>query len=316
MSRTPLVLVCSALSVALCIGLIGAAGCRMSSSVAPASPATPVGNVASSDNFSMTEVDQAGRTLTLKKKPKRIVSLTPGNTELLFAIGAGAEVVEDTEADDFPEEAKKLPHVTGFSDNDLEKILVQKPDLVVAAASLNAKLIAALDRSKIPTLVLEPKTLSEVYQSIKILGHATGRDEEANRVTEAMKTKLDDIQKRFPKPAKPQRVLILYDASPAYTSPTDSFIHDLIGVAGGEDVVQKSLPGNIISSEQVILEKPDVIICGKYLEEKIKSMPGWDVVPAVKNRRFFHGSADSVLVRPTPRLAQGVEELAKFLQTP
>ena len=315
MKAPTLVIVCCVLSVLLCCLLVGIGGCRVISEQSQKNGATVASTPPQSGaSFSMTEVDQGGRTLTLKAKPKRIVSLTPGSTEVLFAIGAGGEMVEGTEADDFPEEAKKLPHVSGMSENDLEKILVQKPDLVVASASLNAKLIATLDRANVPILVLEPKTLDDVYTSINLLGHATGHDSEAGKVVEDMKAKFAEVRKSVSASNVHPKVLILYDVSPAYTSPTESFIHDLIGVAGGEDVVQKSLPGNIISPEKAILSKPDVIICGKYLEDKIKSTPGWSVIPAVKNGRFFHASAESVLVRPTPRLVQGVEELAKYLQ--
>ena len=301
----------------MCAYLAGVGGCKV---LAPGSNNSPA-NIASSETpsdektpaFPIAILDDAGRTIKIQKRPLRIVSLSPGNTELLFAIGAGDNVVAGTESDDFPAEAKKLPHIGGFAASDLEKILVLKPDLVVSGGSLNTKLNQALETAKVQTLILEPHSLSKATSSIRLLGHATGHDIQASKVIDDMNARIESVRKRTATVPDRPTVLILYDVNPIYTSPAESFIHDLINVAGGRDVVQKSLPGNIISSEQVVLAKPDVIICGKYLEDKVKAMPGWKSIPAVKNNRFFHSSDESVLVRPTPRLAQGVEELANYL---
>ena len=301
----------------MCAYLAGVGGCKV---LAPGSTNSPV-NIASPETpsdektpaFPIAILDDAGRMIKIQKRPLRIVSLSPGNTELLFAIGAGDNVVAGTESDDFPTEAKKLPHIGGFAASDLEKILVLKPDLIVSGGSLNSKLNQALETAKVQTLILEPHALSKVTSSIRLLGHATGHDIQAGKVIDGMNARIESVRKRTATLPDRPKVLILYDVNPIYTSPAESFIHDLINVAGGRDVVQKSLPGNIISSEQVVLAKPDVIICGKYLEDKVKAMPGWKSIPAVKNNRFFHSSDESILVRPTPRLAQGVEELANYL---
>ncbi len=317
MKRSPLVVIAATLSILLCAYLAGVGGCKVlapGSTHSSANLASPEGQSDEKTSaFPVAISDDAGRMLKIQKRPLRIVSLSPGNTELLFAIGAGNNVVAGTESDDFPTEAKKLPHIGGFAASDLEKILVLKPDLVVSGGSLNTKLNQALETAKVQTLVLEPHTLLQVSNSIRLLGHATGHDIQANKVIETMNARIESVRKRAATfPARPT-VLILYDVNPLYTSPTESFIHDLINVAGGRDVVEKTLSGNIISSEQVVLAKPDVIICGKYLENKVKAMPGWKSIPAVKNDRFFHSTDESVLVRPSPRLAQGVEELANYL---
>lgn len=301
----------------MCAYLAGVGGCKV---LAPGSvrssfnaSSAPAANDEKTPAFPVAISDDAGRMLKIQKRPTRIVSLSPGNTELLFAIGAGDNVVAGTESDDFPAEAKKLPHIGGFAASDLEKILALKPDLVVSGGSLNTKLNQALETAKVQTLVLEPHTLSKASSSIRLLGHATGHDIQAGRVIDTMNARIESVRKSAAAVPDRPTVLILYDVNPLYTSPAESFIHDLINVAGGKDVVQKTLPGNIISSEQVVLAKPDVIICGKYLEEKVKAMPGWKSIPAVKNNRFFHSSDESILVRPSPRLAQGVEELANYL---
>jgi len=260
-----------------------------------------------------TITDDTGATLTLQSAPKRIVSLAPSNTEILFALGVGDRVVSDTESCDFPPEALKLPHIGGISAGDLERIEVEFPDLVVAVGFINQKLISALRAAHITTLVVQPHTTADVMTSIRLIGSAVGKDKEAQRITADMSTRLDQLRTLTSHAEVRPKTLVVYGVNPIYTSPPDSFIHDLIGVAGGSDVVQTPLPQNIISPAVVIERAPDVIICAPSLRERLKALPGWSIVPAVKNDRFYSPPGDGGLTRPGPRLVPGVEQLARYL---
>ena len=208
-----------------------------------------------------TLTDDTGATLTLAAPPKRIVSLAPSNTEIFFAIGAGDRVVADTESCDYPPEAKSRPHVGGMSAGDLERIQVLLPDLVVAVGSINQKLIAALRAAHIQTLAVQPRTTSDVLASIRLLGKATGQDAEAERIAADVAGRIDKVRATTAKAASRPKTLIVYSDNPIYTSPPDSFIHDLIGVAGGDDIVKTPLAQNIISPAVVVERAPEVIIC-------------------------------------------------------
>jgi iron complex transport system substrate-binding protein len=257
--------------------------------------------------------DDSGTTLTLAAPPKRIVSLAPSNTEILFAIGVGDRVVADTASCDYPTEAANRPHVGGLSAGDLEKIQVTFPDLVVAVGSINRKLIAALRANRIPTLVVQPKTTDDVLTSIRLIGRAVGEDQKADAIAQDVKERIDRVRTTSAKASHKPTCLIAYSVNPIYTSPTDSFIHDLISIAGGTDIVNEPLSQDIISPAVVVERAPEVILCSATLQPRLSAQPGFGAIPAIKNRRFFSGPAGEALTRPGPRLASAVEELAAFL---
>lgn len=279
------------------------AGSRL---VSPSAAASPIG-------WPRTITDDTGASITLSAPPQKIVSLAPSNTEVLFAIGVGDRVVADTQSCDYPPEAKNRPHIGGMSAGDLERIQVALPDLVVAVGSINQKLIAALRAAHIPTLAVQPRTTDDVLATVRLIGKATGQDTEAERLAADVKARIDKVRSVTASAPSRPKTLIVYGANPIYTSPPDSYIHDLIGVAGGTDIVQTPLPQNIISPAVVIERAPDVIICAPALREKLKALPGWAIVPAVKTDRFFATTGTAELTRPGPRLAEAVEQLARYL---
>lgn len=263
--------------------------------------------------FPISVAGDDGIAVALKSAPKRIVSLAPSNTEILFAIGAGDRLVADTESCDYPPAAKRLPHISGFGAGDLEKIEAKFPDLVIAVGTLNKRLIGALRGAHIPTLVLEPRDTNGVLADIRLIGQATGCGEKAAAVVRETRRRLDAVKRAVAGAAPRPRVLILYGVNPIYTSPPDSFIHDLITTAGGQDIIDAPMPQNIISSAAVLQRAPDVIICSPELRNSVRRLPGWDIVPAVKQNRFFSTTGEAELTRPGPRIAAAAEQLARCL---
>lgn len=306
MKKAPYVVTCSLLVSLFCFILVMLAGCRIA---APPPAFPPPGTTL--NGISM--VDARNKTVILQHPPQRIVSLTPSNTEVLFAIGVGSRVVAGTTSDMYPVEATKIPHIDIMQANDLEKIESYKPDLVIGILHLNQKPLDALNSVNIPTLALYPRTVDETYSSIRLLGRATGAEAKAELVVKEMMSRIDAVRQKTAQAKNRPRVLIIHSANPIYTSPPDSFIHDLIQAAGGEDVIQNALPGDVLSPERGVELAPDVIICGASSRSQIKQIPGWNIIPAVRNDRFFTPSNSAILVQPIPRLAQGVEELARFL---
>ena len=265
--------------------------------------------------FPRIVTDARGQAITLKATPQRIVSLIPSDTEVLYALGAGDKIVAVTTADDYPPEVKQKPTIPNVLTADVEQILAHKPDLVVAVGSLNAKPIAALESLHVPVLVVDPKNLTDTYASIRLLGQAVGAEGKAEQIVTEMQTHLAAVQRVIAQAKNRPRVLILYGVDPIYTTGPNSFINDLITQAGGQNIVDRPIATNIISSEEVALRKPEVILCSKTLTAKVRSMPGWaQSVPAVQQNRLYTEEAeDGTLVRPSPRLVRGVEALARYL---
>ena len=134
------------------------------------------------NSFPLTITDDMGREVTIQTKPERIVSLAPSSTEILFALGLGDKVVGNTTYCDYPEEAKSCTKVGGFNDPNLEIIVTLKPDLVLAT-NLHEKVVQGLEDVGINVLVIYPNKLEEVFNSIELIGRATGTEDKAVNIT-------------------------------------------------------------------------------------------------------------------------------------
>lgn len=265
-----------------------------------------------------TITDDLGRTVRIAKTPERIVSLSPAATEILFAIGAGPQVVAGTEFDNYPEEAKRLPRIGGFTPQsiNLEAILAHKPDLVVAGPQKDV--IAALEKFDIPVVALEPKGVSAVWDDIELLGKLTGCEAKASELTADRRERWKaHLTAKEPRP----RVLFVLADEPLITCGRGTFLDEIITAAGGENAfgdVGGEWPR--VSDEQVLARKPDAILYVDHAGQgdagvpaRLRGRGGWADVPAVKAGKVFAVDAD-LLTRPGPRLVDGLEQVQKRLR--
>ncbi|MDE2125922.1 MAG: ABC transporter substrate-binding protein [Armatimonadetes bacterium] len=259
-----------------------------------------------------TIVDDTGARITLSAKPARIVSLAPSNTEILFDLGVGRSVVGDTTACDYPAAARQVPKVGGYPIRE-EAVLARNADLVVAVQSINGPTITALRRLDIPTLVVNPRTIRGVYRAIQMIGTACGASAKAGAIVASMRGAFKRLSDRTARAKSHPKVLIAYGANPVYTTGSGSFIDDVVRIAGGANIAHSAASGGIISSEEVIAARPDDIICSPDLQASLMRLPGWNVVPAIRFKRFFAPSDPETLERPGPRLARAALQLAEYL---
>jgi iron complex transport system substrate-binding protein len=266
--------------------------------------------------------DDLSRDVKLVRPVERIVSLSPAATEILFAIGAGPKVVAGTDYDTYPEEAKKLPRIGGFTPQSInvEGILAHKPDLVVAAPQ--KEVIAALEKFGIPVVALDPKSVNDVWKNIELLGQLTGCEEKARAVAnDGGRLRWVDAQRFAKNLDPPPRVLFVLADEPLITSGDGTFVDEIITAAGGVNVfadVKESWPK--VSEEQVLARGADVIICvehtggnGSVVPERLKKRPGWDKLKAVKDGKVYAVDAD-LITRPGPRLVDGLAAVQKLLR--
>ncbi|MDR0525287.1 MAG: cobalamin-binding protein [Spirochaetaceae bacterium] len=260
--------------------------------------------------------DSLGRSVTVQSPPKRIVSLSPGITEILFAITAGDQVVGVTQYCNFPPEAQSRRKVGGFSGATIsvESIVQLQPDLVILSGYMHERLIPLLERFSIPIFAVEPQTFAEVYKTIEALGKLTGKVQAGAAVLAEMQEKIRRAEARRAGRERPGVFWELAD-EPLMTAGGDTFISEAISLAGGRNVfADRREQWPAVNTEQVLLKGPDWIIAGddhgKALDpQALARRPGWSKIPAVQNRRIALVSADC-LYRYGPRLADAVLALA------
>jgi iron complex transport system substrate-binding protein len=262
--------------------------------------------------------------LAAQTTPRRIVSLVPSMTEVLFAIGAGDIVVGVSSYDKFPPEVENRPRVGALLDPDFERILSLKPDLVVVYGS-QTDLIDRLRRTGIPTFVSRHAGLADVTASMRQLGERIGRKPQAEQVAAAIDRDLDEIRGRVAGRPRPKTALIFGREPGAlraiYASGGVGFMHDMLTLAGGDDVFADIKRENLQATAEVLLARaPEVIIevhfaNGWSAERIAQEQAVWNglpALPAVRTKRV-HVLVDDRLSTAGPRIAEGVRMLARTL---
>jgi iron complex transport system substrate-binding protein len=262
-------------------------------------------------------VDDLGRRIYLAKAPSRIVSLAPSITELLFAVKLDEQIVGVTEFCDYPPAAASRTKV-GYSHPNLEILASLQPDLVLAPQEfLRADIQAKLEQLKIPIFILDPKTLDDIPLHIQTLGRIAERSTEASALAQTMRQRIAEIKRRTAT-LPPKRVLYVLNSQPLITVGPGSFIHHMIGVAGGVNVAaQATVPYPRLSMETVLKEDPEVLVFPTGAAEAVsrseqEQWQRWTSLSAVKQGRF-HEVPSNLLNRPGPRIVEGLEELAKAI---
>ena len=270
----------------------------------------------------LTFTDGLGREITLDGPAQRVVSLAPSNTEILFAVGAGAQVVGRDQLSDFPDEAKNVADVgSTFDALNTEQIISLKPDLVLAAEINTPEQVKQLEDLGLTVYYLKnPLTLEEMYSNLEIVAQLTGHEQEAATLIESLKKRVASVDEKIATISSRPNVFYELDGTdPAkpYTAGKGTFITQLIDRAGGHNIASDLDGYPQMSLEQVVTADPAFIILGdaRYgvTPESIAQRPGWADLSAVKNGQVVPFN-DDLVSRPGPRLVDALEELAKLLR--
>ena len=317
------------LALLLLVALLTACAPQTTPTTAPAStevalttaPATEAPTAIPADT-TITLTDGLGREVKLTGPAQRVVSLAPSNTEILFAVGAGPQVVGRDEFSDYPAEAAAVDSVGGsMGQYSAEAIVALKPDLVLAAEINTPELVKQLEDLGLTVYYLKnPTTLEEMYVNLEIVGQLTGQD--VTELVDSLKARVQAVDEKIaPLSSRPT---VFYeidatDASKPYSYGPGTFGDLLIQRAGGANLV--SLAGITdaypqVSLEQIVAANPSMIILGDSMwgvtPESVLARAGWEGLEAVKNNQIF-AFDDNLVSRPGPRLVDGLEHLAKLL---
>jgi iron complex transport system substrate-binding protein len=273
----------------------------------------------------LTEIkltDGLGRHIVLNEAAQRVLSMAPSNTEILFAVGAGGQVVGRDDFSDYPEAAKNVASIgSTFEALNTELIVSMKPDLVLAAEINTPEQVKALEDLGLTVYYLKnPTTLEEMYTNLEIVAKLTGHEAEAATLVESLKKRVAAVDEKIM--SLNSRFNVFYeldgtDPAKPYTAGKGTFITLLIQRAGGYNIASDIEGYPQLSLEQVVAADPAFIILGdaKFgtTPESIAQRPGWANLSAVKNKQVFPFN-DDLLSRPGPRMVDGLEELAKLLR--
>jgi len=263
--------------------------------------------------------DDLGHTLALANQPARIVSLAPSITETLFALGLDSAIAGVTDYCDFPEPARSKPRVGGMLNQNIERIVELKPDLVLMSASGNIQTdYEKLKGLAIPVFVSHPRTIDGVIKSIRDIGDLTGRDVKAESLATALRNRRSEISAQL-SGKSPRKVLLLISLNPIIVAGEGTFLDELITCAHGENITRGSrMAYPVLSREEILRHRPDVIIATndivKSADAIISAYPEWKSLPAIRHRRIAVLDA-SILSRPGPRVLDGLEAIAEAIHS-
>jgi len=257
-----------------------------------------------------------GRKVTIPDNPIRVVSLAPSITEIVFALEQEYRLVGVTRFSDFPRAAKKLPKVGSFVHLDLEKIVSLKPDLCIAIKDGNPRAVVnRLESLNIPVYAVNPRNLQTVMKTITEIGTFLNAGEKAHSVVQDMKSRIQRVKTKIENATYRPRVFFQIGISPIVSVGTNTFAHELIELAGGNNLSKGQIPYPRFSKEQVLSLSPEVFIItsmsrNTIFEQVKKEWSKWPRLPAVRDKRI-HLEDSNLFDRPTPRLVDGLEHLAR-----
>jgi len=250
----------------------------------------------------------------------RYISLAPSTTEILFALGLDDEIAGVSSFCDYPPRAKNKEKVGDFSSPNIEKILSLKPDYIFCTGLEQNPTIESLKRYGLPVYVADPQNIHELLASIMEIGRLTKKDVQAQQLTDVMRAEIGNISRQTRDIPEAQRLKVFIEIwfEPLTTAGSPSFIDELITLAGGVNIAKDTLrPYSIFSAEEVIKRNPDCIFLAYMTEEKpvemVKKRFGWQRINAVKNNRIYNDIEPDIILRPGPRITQGLRLLYEKL---
>lgn len=260
----------------------------------------------------VTVRDARGVPVTLAAPPRRIVSLSPGTTEMLFALGLGPRVVGVTNYCNFPPAARKIAKIGDVTTSD-ERVLSLSPDLIVADKVANRAAVGRLAGRGKTLFTVGPTTLLEVEQSLRDLGRLAGTERQASIIVAGMERKRRTAAALAKRDGKHPKTLIVIGTNPLFVAGHGTFLDDVVTRAGGVNLGANITGYGPMSPEKVLAEPPDIILGDARVRAALQADPALRTLAVVRAHRFFAVSNPDILLRPGPRLADGLLEVARAL---
>jgi len=265
----------------------------------------------------VSTVDDAGNTVSLSAPAKRIISLAPHLTELLFSIDAGSRLVGTVDHSDYPPAAKQVRRIGGHNALDLESIIILQPDLIIVWRSGNNPVqVEKLQALGIPVFINEPRHIEDIPDTARRLAVLVGKNRQAKVFIDEFEQRQSGLNKRF---ASRQPVKLFYEIwhQPLMTVNGEHLISDVIRLCGAVNVFSEvPVLAPTVSVESVLQASPDIIVTGglrQTYQDWTMSWQRWPHLPAVANEQLYFINPD-LMQRHGPRILQGAEQLCQYVE--
>lgn len=271
--------------------------------------------------YPITVVDATGTEVTLEAAPRRIVSTSPSETEILFALGLGDRIVAVSDYDNYPAEALDKPKIGGTWDPNEEAIIAREPDLVIGGISMQDDIAERLRSLGLVLYKADPATVEASLETILTLGVLTDAQEAAERLVADMRADIRRVTEAVAALPEEEKKKVYLEFAPGWTVGSGEYMDELITMAGGINVAGDIEGWSMVNEEFVIQANPDVILyakdlvdfeTGKPLADLIRERQGWEKISAIANERLYPLDED-VMSRTGPRITEALLQVAEAL---
>jgi iron complex transport system substrate-binding protein len=260
--------------------------------------------------------DDLGRLVAINGTPQRIISLAPSNTEILFALGLGDRVVGVTDYCDYPPEALNKTKVGEYATPNIEKIVALNPDLILAGYGNPIEVVYTLAGLGLTVFGIKTTDLDDLLNDIRRVGEITDKEAEAQALTSAMESRIQAVTNQTAELEQRPRVFYIVwggEGSALWTAGSGTFIHELIEKAGGVNICQNITGYTTISIEDVLARDPEIIITSELSYDWARNATELASTNASQTGRIYTLD-DDLVQRPGPRLVEGLEWFAHYIQ--
>lgn len=272
-------------------------------------------SIGNDSSYPMTIKDNSGMSVVIDKEPESVVSLSPVTTEIIAAVGGLDKLVGRTSYCDYPKEIKDIDEIGDLITINIEKIVELDPDLVIGSAYLDQGVRDQLENAGLTVVTIYTEdSFDGTYKDIETIGKILGKVKEAEKVVADMKSKVESIKERVAKAKTEPSVYFVvgFGAGGEFTATGDTFIHEMIEMAGGKNIAYDGVQWSF-SLEKIVERKPELVIYSSVLDEnELISSNGFKDLDSIRKGDVFSIEAN-LIERTGPRLADGLEELVKLI---
>lgn len=271
--------------------------------------------------YPLTITDASGRELIIEEEPERIVSTSPSETEILFALGLDDQIVGVSDYADYPEAALEKETVGGVVDPNAEAIIALEPDLVIGGISMSDDVAEKLSNLDLVTYKNDGQNLEEILDNILKIGQVVNAQAEANELVAEMQADIDEVKEAVAEVDDADKKKVYLEFTPGWTVGSGEFLDELITIAGGINVAAELDGWAEVNEEKIIEEDPDVILFAKDavdfeteqpLAEIIKERSGWEEITAIEEGRLV-GIDENIVSRIGPRVTDALKQFAEAI---